>query len=514
LENIELPAGILGALFEQASDAILIETEADGIVDVNRRACELTGYSREELLTRQVGDLIAPETRRCATGIVRYELEHFQGRPFETVTLHRDGHRIPTEVTETVVDGPDGTLVLAIVRDISERTRIEAAEREQRELAEAMRDTAAALNSTLNLDEVLDRILIQMVRVVRSKSANIMLMDADGRRARVVRHRGYRAECADALDWQVWEIDRVPNLRHLADAGEAVVVPDLRADPVWQNSPLKAWVRSFITVPIRSQRRLIGFLNLDSDEPGFFTPAHAERLRAFAHQAALALENSRLLLAARQRSAELEALRQAGLQLTSSLDLKTVLETILDNTLRLIAADDAHIFLYRDDRLSFGAALQADPVRDGPRIYREPRPNGLTYTVARHGQRIVVPDTNHSELFRSWNWGGGIVGLPLRAGAEVRGVMNVAFSRPHGFDADELRVLDLLADQATIAIENARLYETVRHHAEELEQHVAARTAELVQHEAALQAANESLRAAAQKLTELAACRREALVAS
>jgi PAS domain S-box-containing protein len=332
LEHNELSASMMSALFEQANDAILIETEEDGIIGVNRRACELMGYTREELLAKRVGDLIAPEARPVETDIVRYELAHFPNQPFETVDLHRDGHRIPVEVTETRLNGPNSALVLSIVRDISERKRIEAAEH--------------------------------------------------------------------------------------------------------------------------------------------------------------------------QRNAELEALRQAGLQLTASLDLKTVLETILANALKLITADDAHIFLYRDERLYFGAALQANPERDGPRIYHEPRSNGLTYAVAHSGQRIVVADTNRHELFRTWHWGGAIVGLPLRIGSEVRGVMNVAFVTPHHFEADELRVLELLADQATIAIENARLYEAVSRHAEDLERRVAERTAELVQREAALQAANESWRTAAQKLTE------------
>ncbi|MFQ5854662.1 MAG: HD domain-containing phosphohydrolase [Anaerolineae bacterium] len=167
-------------------------------------------------------------------------------------------------------------------------------------------------------------------------------------------------------------------------------------------------------------------------------------------------EREHLFEIERRRTAELEALRQASLHLTSSLELQSLLEAILEQALKLVAADGAHVFLYDGERLTFGAALWASGRQQEP--YAEPRPDGLTYTVARSGKRVVVPDVDNHPLFRDWQWGGAIVGLPLRIGDQVRGVMNVSFEPPHEFDEDELRVLELLADQAAAAMENARLY--------------------------------------------------------
>jgi PAS domain S-box-containing protein len=167
----------------------------------------------------------------------------------------------------------------------------------------------------------------------------------------------------------------------------------------------------------------------------------------------------------RQRTAQLEALRQASLRLTSTLELQPILEAILDHTLNVVASDDAHIFLYDGERLTFGAALWEDGHQQ--KSYSEPRSQGLTYTVARSGERIVVPDVNSHPLFRDYQWGGAIVGLPLRIGERVVGVMTVAFQKPHVFDESELRVLGLLADQAAIAIENARLYAAQQQRAQE-----------------------------------------------
>jgi len=168
-------------------------------------------------------------------------------------------------------------------------------EREQRELAEALRDTAATVTSTLDLDEVLEQILTNVDRVVPHDAANIMLLDTDQQFAQVVRSRGY----GDHRPGGPILTNRLPvtgvvTLRQIMTTGQPVVVPDTGVFPGWIHSPETGWLRSHIAVPIRSKGKIVGFLNLDSATPGFFTPAHAERLQAFANQSAIAIENARL----------------------------------------------------------------------------------------------------------------------------------------------------------------------------------------------------------------------------
>jgi GAF domain-containing protein len=172
---------------------------------------------------------------------------------------------------------------------------------------------------------------------------------------------------------------------------------------------------------------------------------------------ALALAKMRALEGERMRSRELEALRQASLSVTSRLELQPVLKAILTHTLKLVSADDAHIFLYDGDRLTFGAVKWAGDIERAP--FSEPREDGITYSVARNGKRIIISDVDKHPFFQDWQWGGAIIGLPLKIGERVVGVMNVAFGIPHEFMEAELRALELLADQASIAIENARLFE-------------------------------------------------------
>lgn len=179
-----------------------------------------------------------------------------------------------------------------------------------------------------------------------------------------------------------------------------------------------------------------------------------------------------------QRNAELEAVYRASLKLTSTLELQPILETILSQVTVLLHAHNVHIFLYDGEKLNLGAAI-IDGVRS-EKPFSEPRPNGLTYRVARTGRRMIVPDAGLDPMFTTSPFRGAIAGFPLAVGERVLGVMNIAFSIPRDYSESELRITQLLADQAAIAIRNAQDYERTRHYAEELEGHVEARTAELM----------------------------------
>ncbi|CAG1772965.1 hypothetical protein BAC2_03327, partial [uncultured bacterium] len=178
---------------------------------------------------------------------------------------------------------------------------------------------------------------------------------------------------------------------------------------------------------------------------------------------AIAIENARLFEAEKRRAAELDAVRLASITLTASLDLPTVLDSILDKALHLVQpANDIHVFLFDNDRLSFGAALLADGRKESP--WKEPRHEGVSYTVARTGKPIIIPNTRIHPLYAGTptDWGGSIISLPLTIGTRVVGVMNVAYWQPREFSDAEVRVLRLLGDQAAIAIENARLFKAER----------------------------------------------------
>ena len=158
-----------------------------------------------------------------------------------------------------------------------------------------------------------------------------------------------------------------------------------------------------------------------------------------------------------RRLNELLLIRKASLHLTLNLSLDAVLEAILESAMELVDADDTHVFLYEHGVLSFGAALFDGHQQKKP--FMHPRPHGLTYQVARNGKMLVVNDVKAHSLFEDRRWEGSIISLPLKIGNKVLGVMNVALKRPHDFTENEIRAIEFLGDQASIAIQNANLYE-------------------------------------------------------
>ena len=184
--------------------------------------------------------------------------------------------------------------------------RVVAAEHEQRVLAEALREASAALNSTLQLDEVLDRILTQVERVLPYDAANIMVIE-DGF-LRIVRGRGYEERGAwESVVSQPIPVENVPKIDEVIRTQKPVVVPDTALNPDWVAFRETAWVRSFISAPIRSGEQVLGVLNIDSATPNTFTTAHLSRLQAFIDQASIAISNARLYEQVRRHADELEA---------------------------------------------------------------------------------------------------------------------------------------------------------------------------------------------------------------
>jgi diguanylate cyclase (GGDEF)-like protein len=188
-------------------------------------------------------------------------------------------------------------------------------------------------------------------------------------------------------------------------------------------------------------------------------PEDHENIRVIARE----LINSRSLLATlKQQTDELDALKKLSINLTSSLDLPDVLDAVVSEAVRLIEnARDVNIFLYKNHKLSFGAALDADGTRNRP--WAKPRANGLTSAVARDGETIIVEDMTRHPLFQHVpaHWVGSIIGIPLKVGTNVVGVMNLSRSIVGGFSPSELRLLSLLSDQAAVAISNASLHQMI-----------------------------------------------------
>lgn len=169
-----------------------------------------------------------------------------------------------------------------------------------------------------------------------------------------------------------------------------------------------------------------------------------------------------LLTTVKHQADELDALKRISLNLTQSLDLQKVLDAVVTEAMGLVQnARSAHIFLYDRGILKFGSSLDNEGIRN--KVFSNPRPDGLTYSVAHNGIQIIIDNILEHPLYKDapQNWKGSIIGIPLKFKGEIVGVMNLSRTVLGRFSRPELRLMELLADHAAVAINNANMHKSV-----------------------------------------------------
>ncbi len=383
--------------------------------------------------------------------------------------------------TRNAYDAAIGVTVMAFANQAAiaiENARLFESEREQRELADVLRDAGTSLSATLDFDSVLDRLLEHVGRVVPYDTANIMLLDAQGH-IRVTRQRGYE-QFGDQVVHDIadlsFEIATTPNLRRMVETGQPFVVPDTTTYPDWVRVAASAHVRSWAGVPITAQGQVIAFFSLDKIEPNFYQPKHIERLAAFAGQAALALQNAQLFKSLVNEKRRIELLYHLSQNLAASLDPREVAEQSLNLTSRALGAFKGELFVLEKDgirlRLIAVSGYAAESVDALDQRLDLHIGQGLMGYAARTRSVVVVADTACDEY---WETVTGLdddvrsaAAIPLLAGDALVGVLNLLGDRVGLFLKTDLSLLTAIATPVAMALQNAKLFDETQRRAAEL----------------------------------------------
>ncbi len=239
--------------------------------------------------------------------------------------------------------------------------------------------------------------------------------------------------------------------------------------------------RSILVLPLIVEQQKLGAALIGFNQPHRFTAEEISLGEQAAAQIALAIVKTRLLVAEREQRKLTEALRQAGLALSESLDLNTVLERLLDELQRVIPYDSANVMIVEHD-------AQQQPIRAYLTLLRGYEQFGeetarateaVVFEIAttpnlrrmvETGQPLIIPDTTsytgwiHIEAathVRSW------AGAPIIAHGRVIAFFSLDKSEPYFYRQEHATYLAAFASQAALAIENARLYSEAKRRSEE-----------------------------------------------
>ncbi|MCX7680556.1 MAG: GAF domain-containing protein [Anaerolineae bacterium] len=363
-----------------------------------------------------------------------------------------------------------GTLADQLATAIA-NARLYESERREREWAEALAEAAAAINSTLELDEVLDRILVQVERVIGGDACNIMLLESDNL-VRPVRWRGYdKLGREKSIATAYAQLDKYATLRTMMETGKPLLITDTTTDPLWVQQDDPEWLFSYVAAPIRVGGLTVGFLNVDSTRRHQFDLQDAQRLEAFASHVATAIANARLYEHARKQLEGLTNLIQASQLLASSLEVREVLRRIVELAGSVVNSDYTSVILV-DERGQF--LMEAEDFRGIPPLSHRIRSDGVTRYILESGQSLVGDIISedgliHPPIYRPDGTPrkanpimvtAGIrsfAAAPIRAKGRVLGVLFAHSRKPYAFRG-QLAVLTAFANQAAVALENARLF--------------------------------------------------------
>jgi len=315
-------------------------------------------------------------------------------------------------------------------------------------------EVADAVNATLDLEELLHRVARLVEKVIHFDIFAILLREPKSDELRIRFALGHPQEVVQTFRARIGE--GITGLA--AERGEAVLVNDVTADARYISSLPE--VRSELAVPLIVKNRVIGVLDIQAPELGYFSQEHARLLTLIGSRMAIAIENARLYTRASSQAKILTVLNEISRELTAILDLDVLFKRIGELLNRVI---DYHMFgiLLLDasgKRLQHRFSLRFN---EKVQIKREiDVGQGLVGYAAQHARPVSTADVSKDPRYIQLNpeTRSELV-VPLLYKDRVIGVLDLEHTRRGYFRESHVRTLTTLAAQIAIAIENARLYD-------------------------------------------------------
>jgi|HubBroStandDraft_1064217.scaffolds.fasta_scaffold00001_57 sigma-B regulation protein RsbU (phosphoserine phosphatase) len=329
-------------------------------------------------------------------------------------------------------------------------------------------EVADVMATSLDLDTTLRRVAEVVRKVIDYEIFAILLLNEKTQELRFRFQVGYPPEFAERARIKVGEgvTGQAAQLR------QSILIDDVTKDPRYIAGVPN--VRSELAVPLITKNRVIGVIDLEAQDPGYFNEEHSRLLTLIASRMAAGIENAQLYTRTTKQARILLLLNEIARELTSILNLDELLGRIAELLRRLIDFQMFSILLLdaSGEKLQHRFSLR---FHESVHLKQEiPLGHGLVGQAAETRQAILVPDVSKDPRYIRLNpETRSELAVPLIYKDKVIGVLDLEHTRRGFFTDDHRRTMMTLAAQVAIAIENARLYEEVARQERRLERDLA-----------------------------------------
>jgi phosphoserine phosphatase RsbU/P len=329
-------------------------------------------------------------------------------------------------------------------------------------------EVADVVNTTLDLDTTLRRVAELVRKIIDYEIFAILLVNEKAQELRIRFQVGYAREVAERIKIKIGE--GVTGLA--AQRREAILVDDVSKHPEYISAAPN--VRSELAIPLIVKNRVIGVLNLETQEAGRFNEEHKRLLTLIGSRMAVGIENARLHTRTTRQARTLVLLNEIARELTSILNVDELLKRIAELLSRLIDYQMFSILLVdaAGDKLQHRFSLR---FQENIQIKHDvPLGDGLVGHAARQREAVLVPDVSKDPRYILLNpETRSELAVPLIYKDKVIGALDLEHTKRGFFTDDHKRTVTTLAAQVAIALENARLYEQIARQEKRLERDLA-----------------------------------------
>lgn len=329
----------------------------------------------------------------------------------------------------------------------------------------AIGEVGRHIASTLDQDELLHRVVDSLVDVFVYYYANILLVDADVGELVLCASAGHTGRIYEGLRLKIGQQGITG---WVAQTGEPLLVNDVTKDPRYYLVEELSDARSELAVPIKAKGKVIGVLDVQSTQLNAFGEDDLFTLSTLADQVSVAIENAQLYKQTQHRLSEVSTLYTLAKQVTSSLELNTVLDSIASALKLSINCRACSLFLL-DEESQMLEIKAAAGIKPRWRKARLKMGEGIAGKAVAEAKSLYIPDVHQDPIFVPFDPAvRSLLVVPMISKGKVIGTLCIDDDKPDAFSPDDGQLLAIAAAQAAVAIENAQLYESSKKRAEEL----------------------------------------------